>query len=552
MSIEQKIAEVLEKSKLNQNTLNEEVEQDDPDLDEGESDEDMDEVLDILENSQLDELSKKTLGSYIIKSTQQMHKIGRARENILNRAKESTIAKDESPYHPITDIVDKHNTIAANKLEDKANNRYYGVQKAVNKLTKEEVEYDEVLDILENSQLDEISKATLGSYIKKAALNSTRRGYRSGVEQEGSRASARNPDDHDRYLARMHQVQAKKHFDVSQKRLNGINKATDKLTKEEVDSDATINSLTASDNAKIKRALARQEKSKLTPPGFEQNPDNARNNVDNEDEAANAVSKKPNRVTNGASTQEAMTRINKEDYDVKEDVAALLNGEDLSEEFKTKATTIFEAAIISRVKIEVASLEEEFNVMLDEAITENQKGLVERVDGYLDYIVEQWITQNEIALERGMKSEILEGFVSGLKGLFEEHYIDIPEEKFDVLNSLEEEVSDLEEKLNIQISANIDLNKSINEMKRIEIATEVSVGLSDTDVEKFINLTEEISFEDAETFTTKAKTIRENYFSIKSKVNVKSVVTDSPVDSLTEEKRVDPAMASYLSVLNRK
>src|SRR6056300_175743 len=236
--------------------------------------------------------------------------------------------------------------------------------------------------------------------------------------------------------------------------------------------------------------------------------------------------------------------------DVKEDVDALVNGEDLSEEFKTKAATIFEAAIVTRVKAEVAKLEEEFEAKLEEATAESKEGLVEKVDGYLNYVVEQWIAQNEIALEHGMKSDILEGFVGGLKGLFEEHYIDIPEEKFDVLGSLEKETAELKAKLDEQVAANVELNKVINESKRDEIVKAASANMTETEKEKFLGLAEELAFEDSETFEKKVQTIRENYFNGKTSTTVESVVTDSPVEELTEDaKPVDPQMARYLNAL---
>ena len=274
------------------------------------------------------------------------------------------------------------------------------------------------------------------------------------------------------------------------------------------------------------------------------NPDNARNNVDNEDEAANATTKKANKVTANASAAEASHIAG-----MKEDLDAMLNGEELTEEFKTKAATIFEAAVMSRVKQEVARMEEEFEAQLAEAAAQNQEGLVEKVDGYLDYVVEQWLAQNELALERGMKSEILEGFVTGLKGLFEEHYVDIPEEKFDVLASMEERVAELEEKLNEQLASNVELNKSISEMKRAEIVSEACEGLSDTQVEKLTGLAEELSYEDADTFASKVQTIRENYFTTKA-TTVNSVVTDTPVETLTEEKAIDPSVKRYMHVFN--
>jgi hypothetical protein len=237
--------------------------------------------------------------------------------------------------------------------------------------------------------------------------------------------------------------------------------------------------------------------------------------------------------------------------DVQEDVAALVNGEDLSEEFKAKAATIFEAAIVTRVKAEVAKLNEEFDAKLEEAAAKNQEGLVEKVDGYLSYVAEQWIKNNEIALEHGMKSEILEGFVSGLKGLFEEHYIDIPEEKFDVLSAQEETITELQAKLDEQLQANIALNKVVNEATRSSVVEDAAKDLAETDKEKFSSLAEELSFEDAETFTKKVQTIRENYFTNKvSSTQIETVITDTPVDTLTEEKAIDPKMKQYLSALN--
>ena len=285
---------------------------------------------------------------------------------------------------------------------------------------------------------------------------------------------------------------------------------------------------------------------------------NAKNNVEDEKEAE-VASKKPNVVTaKAAAGDQAVIRQGDAvpataagaAVNFKEDVEALINGEDLTEEFKAKAATIFEAAIITRVKQEVTRLEEEFEARLEEEAAKNQEGLVEKVDGYLNYIVEQWFTQNEIALESGMKSEILEGFVSGLKGLFEEHYIDVPEEKFDVLGALEEHNSELQAKLDEQVAANVELNKALNESSRSEIIDGALDGLTETDKEKFLGLAEELAFEDAESFAKKVQTIRENYFTNKASTIVESVVTDTPVEMIAEEKAVDPSIKRYMSALN--
>mgnify|MGYP003338490370 CR=1 FL=1 len=210
-------------------------------------------------------------------------------------------------------------------------------------------------------------------------------------------------------------------------------------------------------------------------------------------------------------------------------------------------------SVLARVNEEVTRIEEEFAAKLAEQVEQNTQGIVEQVDGYLGYIAEQWIAQNELALERGIKSEILEGFVNGLKDLFEEHYIEVPEERFDVLGEMEDAIAELKTKLDEQVEANVELTKTLAEAKRQEIVKQISEGLTDTETEKFMGLVEELSYEDAETYETKVKTIRENYFAAK-KTEVASVVTDAPVEVLTEEKKptLDPKMSAYLSALNKK
>jgi len=286
---------------------------------------------------------------------------------------------------------------------------------------------------------------------------------------------------------------------------------------------------------------------------------NAKNNVEDE-KAAEVASKKPNVVTAKAEAgDQAVIRTAKDSIpahapgaavNFKEDMDALFNGEELTEEFKEKATTIFEAAVMTRINEAFATIEEEFEARLQEEAAKNQEGLVEKVDGYLNYIVEQWFTQNEIALESGMKSEILEGFVSGLKGLFEEHYIDIPEEKFDVLGALEEQNAELQAKLDEQVAVNVEMAKVINESTRESIVADALDGLTETDKEKFLGLSEELVFEGVESFEKKVQTIRENYFTNKASTIVESVVTDTPVETLTEEKAVDPSIRKYMSALN--
>ena len=311
--------------------------------------------------------------------------------------------------------------------------------------------------------------------------------------------------------------------------------------------------LAESKKAKLAEQVADEVVEEITeeevkPAAENPNPDNAKNNVEDEKEAEGGTSKKENAATKGAVAAEPSHLKG-----VKEDIDALMNGEELSEEFKAKATTIYEAAVMSRVKQEVARLEEEFESKLAEQVAKNVEGLVEQVDGYLGYVAEQWMKDNEIALERGMKSEILESFVAGMKNLFEEHYIDVPEERFDVLGEMENKIEELEAKLNEQMATNIEMSKTIAEQKRAEIVKSISEGLTDTEVEKFTGLVEELSYEDAQSFETKVKTIRESYFTTKATADVKSVVTDAPVETLTEENKpkLDPTMSAYLSALNK-
>jgi hypothetical protein len=284
------------------------------------------------------------------------------------------------------------------------------------------------------------------------------------------------------------------------------------------------------------------------------NPDNARNNVDSQDDATDGTAKKSN-PANSSATPGDQTPVRKGNAikGMKEDLDAMFGTDELSEEFKDKAATIFEAAVMSRVTAEVARLEEEFEAKVATTVAEEIEGIVEQVDGYLGYIAEQWMTQNEIALERGIKSDILESFVDGLKGLFEEHYIDVPEEKYDLLGEMEETIGELKSKIDEQVAINVELTKSVNEAKRNEIVKSISEGLTDTEAEKFAGLVTEVAYEDSESFETKVKTLRESYFTTKTTSGVTSVVTDSPV-IITEagSKSVDPKMSAYLSALNSK
>lgn len=239
--------------------------------------------------------------------------------------------------------------------------------------------------------------------------------------------------------------------------------------------------------------------------------------------------------------------------DVSEDVAALVNGENLSEEFKTKAATIFEAAVVSRVKAEVAALKEEFDLQLEQLVEQRteelREGLIEKVDGYLNYVVEQWMTDNALALENGVKNEIFESFIQGMKGVFESHYVEIPEDKYNVLEEMQDEIEFVKSKLDESVKENIGLKKMLDESHKVKAIQEFTSGMTEVDSEKFADLAEELVYESDESFKKKLQTIKENYFMKKPSTVVNSVVSDEPVQ-LKEEATVNKTMAVYLKALN--
>ena len=237
------------------------------------------------------------------------------------------------------------------------------------------------------------------------------------------------------------------------------------------------------------------------------------------------------------------------EYDIEEDVNALLGGEDLSEEFREKAKTIFEAALTSKVREIQETLETQYATQLEEAKEELKTSLVERVDSYLEYVCEEWSTENELAVEHGIKSEMTESFLSGMKNLFEEHYVTIPEDKYDVLESMVEKLDDMETKLNEQIDKNIGLNKRLAESSAQDVLTQVSSGLAETQKEKLASLAESVEFESEEEYREKLETLKESYFSRTTPAaKTQSTQTLSEgVDSTTNP--VSGSMETYLRSL---
>ena len=204
-----------------------------------------------------------------------------------------------------------------------------------------------------------------------------------------------------------------------------------------------------------------------------------------------------------------------EEYDIDEDVNALLGGEELSEEFKEKAKVIFEAAINSKVAIVKEELEEKYVAALEEQLAEEKEALAERVDSYLEYVADEWFAENALVVEHGLKTEMTESFLEGMKGLFEEHYVSIPDEKYDVLESMVEKLDEMETKLNEQIEKNITLNSRLSESVADGIFDEVTEGLALSQKEKLASLAESVEFESGEKYREKLEMLKESYFTAK-------------------------------------
>ena len=241
------------------------------------------------------------------------------------------------------------------------------------------------------------------------------------------------------------------------------------------------------------------------------------------------------------------------EIDLSDDVKALVSTDaDLSEEFKEKAATIFETAVKTRIKEQTKILEAQYEEKLSEETKTVKEAMVEKVDSYLNYVVEEWMKENELAVERGIRTEIAEDFITGLKDLFKEHYIDVPEEKYNVLDDLTNQVKDLEGKLNEQIEKNVNLTKEVNNSERANVVAEVSADLADTEKEKFASMAENVEFDNADKFREKLETVKESYFpktkieETSSKDEVDSVAANEPAVEASSD-----AMAAYTAAISK-
>ena len=248
----------------------------------------------------------------------------------------------------------------------------------------------------------------------------------------------------------------------------------------------------------------------------------------------------------------AETTDSEMEIDLSADVKALVSSDaDLSEEFKDKAAMIFETAVKTRIQEQTKILEARYEEKLSVETETVKEAMVEKVDSYLNYVVEEWMKENELAVERGIRTEIAEDFITGLKDLFKEHYIDVPEEKYNVLDDLTNQTKKLEEKLNDEISKNVDLTKQVSESAKAKAIDEVSTDLADTEKEKFEKMAENVEWDSADKFREKLETIKESYFpkskieETASKDEVDSVAANAPIESNTD------AMAAYTAAITK-
>jgi len=272
---------------------------------------------------------------------------------------------------------------------------------------------------------------------------------------------------------------------------------------------------------------------------------------DEEDKEVKEGSKMNAQKDNEEDDEEEDEDEKSESYDMSDDVAALVEGEDLSEEFQNKAKVVFEAAVSAKVSEIKEDLESQKREEVVEASNEIKEELVNRVDSFLGYVAEEWVKDNELAIERGLKSELTENFIQGLKSLFEDHYVEVPDDKLDVVDELASKIEEVEAKLNEEVSKNIDLVSERDELVRNKVVSEVSSDLTSSEVEKLTKLIEDLDQD--ENFESNVQTIKESYFSdSKEKLQLdEEVVSDSDENTSTEDKILDPSMAAYSAALGK-
>lgn len=275
--------------------------------------------------------------------------------------------------------------------------------------------------------------------------------------------------------------------------------------------------------------------------------DDDESEVEDEDEVKEKKSVKKESDHEEDEDEDYEEEVEESNVDFSDDLNALVEGEEsLAEGFKDKAALIFEAAISSKLKVEVAKLEESYESKLEEATAEVKESLIDKVDSYLSYVAEQWVEDNKLQVESGLRTEIAESFMSSLYDVFAEHHIDVPEDKVNLVDELAEQVENLSGQLSDSVDKGIELSKTIKEHQKVDAFAEATIGMTELDIDKLKGLVESIDFEDTESFTSKIETIKESYFKVKSTKPEEELL----VNTDATDKSITTSMAAYVAAIN--
>ena len=324
-------------------------------------------------------------------------------------------------------------------------------------------------------------------------------------------------------------------------------KSDDKEDKKDVkESDEKEKDVKGAESLKASADKVKDKEHPIVKEEDEKKKEDAKESSEKEDEKKKEVSESEDKKEDEKEVKKETAKDKVKDMDMKEDVAALTDGEELSEEFKAKAATIFEASVKAKLVEEIEKLEGEYETKVAEKVEETKSEIVEKVDAYLNYVVEEWMKENELAIEKGLRAEITEDFIGGLKSLFESHYINVPQEKYDVIEAQTAEIEKLKEEVNQTIEKNVELNQAIGKHVRTDIINDVSSDLAETETEKLKGLAESIEYKDAESFRTSVETLKNSYFpKAKASETESNEVAENNAGSMNE------SMAAYTAAISK-
>ncbi len=324
-------------------------------------------------------------------------------------------------------------------------------------------------------------------------------------------------------------------------------KSDDKEDKKDVkESDEKEKDVKGAESLKASADKVKDKEHPIVKEEDEKKKEDAKESSEKEDEKKKEVSESEDKKEDEKEVKKETAKDKVKDMDMKEDVAALTDGEEISEEFKAKAATRFEASVKAKLVEEIEKLEGEYETKVAEKVEETKSEIVEKVDAYLNYVVEEWMKENELAIEKGLRAEITEDFIGGLKSLFESHYINVPQEKYDVIEAQTAEIEKLKEEVNQTIEKNVELNQAIGNHVRQDIINDVSSDLAETETEKLKGLAESIEYKDAESFRTSVETLKNSYFpKAKASETESNEVAENNAGSMNE------SMAAYTAAISK-